>query len=89
VLVGEQLDAVVERSDRAQQIVAETRTEQAREFVGFHAADAPVRTGRFRRFLLARMPCSCKLEVDPISRLPGPPGKALDIALFIATSPGK
>jgi hypothetical protein len=38
MLVGEQLDAVVERSHRREQIVAEPRAEQARKFMRFHAA---------------------------------------------------
>ncbi len=38
LLVGEQLDAVVQRADRRQQVVAQTRTEKAGELDGIHAA---------------------------------------------------
>jgi hypothetical protein len=45
VLVGEQFDAVVERPDGRQQVVAQPRTEQARKFVGFHDVCRPCRAG--------------------------------------------
>ena len=45
VLVGEQFDAVVERADGRQQVVAQARAEQAGEFVGFHARLSPCRAG--------------------------------------------
>ncbi|MFN3725391.1 MAG: RluA family pseudouridine synthase [Allosphingosinicella sp.] len=50
MLVGKQLDAVVERADRAQQIVAQARAEQAGEFVGFHAERDDPCGERFRFF---------------------------------------
>src|SRR5690606_14775557 len=42
VLVGEQLDAIVERAHRRQQVMAKTRAEQRSEFVRFHSFASPI-----------------------------------------------